>query len=92
MEKIWLVTQESMVDGEVLFNVIPCNSFETAKVIFEKEIDTILNESHHFGGHTAEEREEMFEIQDEGDGTFYINDPCDSYYEHIQMYEKEIQI
>lgn len=91
MAKIWLVTQESNIDGEILFNIVPCSCEETAKKVFEKEIDTILNESYHFGGYTKEEREEMFEIEDDGDGRFFISDPSDSYYEDILMYEKDIQ-
>ena len=91
MEKIWLVTQESMVNGEILFNVVPCNSFEKAKSIFDEEINAIFNEDNHFGGHTAEEREELFDIEQEEDKSFFIFDPCDDYYESILMYEKEIQ-
>ena len=36
MDKIWLVTQESNVDGEILFNVTPCATEEVAKKVFEQ--------------------------------------------------------
>ena len=90
IEKIWLVTQESNVDGEILFNVVPCKDFKTAKREFEREIGMILGESHQFGGYTHAEREEMFEVEDDGDGHFYINDPYDDYYEDINIEEKQI--
>ena len=91
IEKIWIVTQESNVDGEIMFNVTPCICKETAKQVFEQGIDTILKESCHFGGYTKEEREELFEVEDKGDGRFFITDPYDDYYEEFLMYEKDIQ-
>jgi hypothetical protein len=88
MEKIWLVTQESNVDGEILFNVVPCVSEETAKKIMQEEKETILNESHHFGN--SVDPYDDFEIEESGN-TFFINDPCDDYYEEIKVFEAEIQ-
>ena len=90
MKKIWLVKQESNIDGEIYFNVVPCKDLKTAKQVFKDEIDTILNESHHFGGYTEEERKEAFEIENDGDTHFLINDPCDDYYEDIHIVQKEI--
>jgi len=85
MGKIWLVTQESNVDGEIFLNVVPCVSEETAKRIMQEEKETILNECHHYVGHY-----EDYEIE-ESDERFFINDPCDDYYEEIKVFEAEIQ-
>lgn len=89
MEKIWIVTHVSNIDGERLISVVPCADYETAKSEFEMRIDHTLTFGH-FGGLTAEKREELFEIEDEGDGVFSINDPCDDYYTVINMEYKEI--
>jgi hypothetical protein len=35
MEKIWLFTQESNIDGEIYFNVVPCKDEATAKKLLE---------------------------------------------------------
>ena len=91
MDKIWLVIQKSNVDGELLINVVPCISEETAKEVLKQEKETILNESFHFGKvNNTKEDFENFEVE-ESDTTFYINDPYDDYYEDIKIVEKEIQ-
>jgi hypothetical protein len=91
MDKIWLVIQESDVDGEIFINVVPCISEETAKEVLKKEKETIINESFHFGkANNDDEDFAEFELE-ETDTTFYINDPYDDYYENITIVEKEIQ-
>ena len=87
IEKIWLVIQESNVDGEILFNVVPCVSKETAKEIMDKEIQTLINEGHYTS--YKEEPNDFGLIQTED--SFYIDDTCDDYYEAISIEEKEIQ-
>ena len=44
--KVYLMQQESKVDGDMLFNVVPCSNEETAKREMQKEIRFLLNESH----------------------------------------------
>ena len=87
IEKIWLVTQESNVDGEIMFNVVPCISEETAKKVMQDEIRTLLNEGHYTS--YKEEPNDFFLTQTED--SFYIEDTCDDYYEAIRIEEKQIQ-
>ena len=88
MEKIYLVIKESNVDGEILFNVVPCISFETAKVVVEIEKEIILNESHRYKNYKDHPEEYQFEEDDE---SVFIKTLCDDYYENIYIQEKEIQ-
>lgn len=87
MEKIWLVTQESNVDGQIMFNVVPCISKETAKKVMQDEIRTLLNESHFI---SFADRPDDF-ILEQTETSYYIEDTCDDYYEDINIEEKEIQ-
>ena len=87
IERIWLVTQESKVDGEILFNVVPCVSKETAKEIMDKEIQTLMNEGHFTD---YKERPNDF-ILEQTEDSFYIEDTSDDYYEDIRIEEKQIQ-
>ena len=90
LQKIYNVIQESNVDGEILINVTPCSSLEAAKKVMIDEMATIIRESHHFGGHKwVSEVEEEYEVE-YTDTSFYINDPCDDYYEDIKIEEKMI--
>ena len=84
MKKIWLVTQESKVDGEIMFNTIPCASEEVAKKVMQDKIETLLNE-----GHFVEyaDRPDDFEVE-QTDHSYYIEDMCDDYYEDIRIDEK----
>jgi len=50
MEKVFVVTQESCVDGEHLFNVSVCAALEGARKVMKTEIDTILDESPKYKG------------------------------------------
>lgn len=87
IEKIWLVTQESKVDGQIMFNVVPCVSEETAKKVMQDEIRTLLNESHFIA---FIDRPDDF-ILEQTETSYYIEDTCDDYYEDINIEEKEIQ-
>ena len=87
IERIWLVTQESKVDGEILFNVVPCVSEETAKKVMQDEIKTLLIESHFI---SFADRPDDF-ILEQTETSYYIEDTCDDYYEDIRIEEKQIQ-
>jgi len=87
IEKIWLVTQESNVDGQIMFNVVPCVSEETAKKVMQDEIRTLLNESHFIA---FIDRPDDF-ILEQTETSYYIEDTCDDYYEDINIEEKQIQ-
>ena len=84
--KVWLVKQESNVDGQMLFNVVPCKSLEKAKQVMQEEIDTLLKESHF---KDYEEWPGDFKIE-QTDTSYFIQDTVDDYYEDIQIEEKEI--
>ena len=88
MEKIWIVLQESNVDGELIIDATPCESLELAKEVLKEEKEYILNESFHYSRMSDEDMKEM-EIE-ESDTSYYINDPCDDYYEDIKIIEKTI--
>ena len=91
LQKVYIVQQESNVDGELLFNSVPCTTLEAARKILQDEKNTILHESRHYTGYTKDELEENFYIE-ESDDRWYINDPCDDYYEDIQIVEKIVVI
>ena len=87
---IWLFTQESNVDGEINFNVIPCKDKETAIKLMNEEVSRILNESYHYSGYCDSEFEESFDI-DKTDESYFIYDRTDDYYEDLKIFEKEIR-
>lgn len=87
--RVWIVQQESNVDGEIIINAVPCASLKLARKVLKEEKETILNESPHYMGRTKKELEEDFEIE-ETKNSWYINDPCDDYYEDIKIIEKEV--
>lgn len=86
IKKIWLVTQESNVDGEITFNAAPCISEEIAKKVMEQKKNTILTESNHYKKHNKDD----FKIEDD-DVHFFIQDLYDDYYEYITIEVKQIQ-
>lgn len=89
MEKVFILIQESNCDGEILFNVTPCEDKETARKLMNEEVSRLLNESHHYSGYCDSEFEESFEIEKTED-SYYINDMTDDYYEDLKIIEKEI--
>ena len=99
VEKIWLVTQESNVDGEIMFNVVPCICLETAKRVLQKEVQTLLSESPKYknvkrwmdGGDSLNYDDCPYTWENDNDDTFYISCVYDDYYELIKIEEKEIQ-
>ncbi len=90
MDKIWLVTQESNVDGEILFNVTPCATEEVAKKVFEQLKKETLSNGHFGDYNDLLGTDDEYEVYEDKEGEFFIDDPCDEYYEFIQIEEKEI--
>lgn len=84
--RVWIVQQESNVDGEIIINSVPCASIEAARKVLQDEKNTILHESHHFSGLTDDDMAEM-EVEEDSDN-FFINDPSDDYYEDIKIFDK----
>lgn len=92
MEKIWLVTQESSVDGEIYINATPCATKERAKKEYEKSKKEVFT-SGHFARLAKEDIEEYCDIEECGDDDYKrycIMDNTDSYYEEIKMFEEEV--
>ena len=90
MESIWIVTQESNVDGEILFNVTPCATEEVAKKVLEQLKKETLSNGYFGDYDKLVGTDEEYEVYDDNDYEFFIEDPCDYYYEHIRIEEKEI--
>lgn len=85
--KVWLVKQESMVDGQIHFNVVVCKDEATAREVMAKEKEWIKNECIHFKDYDP--NDEYLHIE-EDDHSFFIQDTVDDYYEDIEIEEKEI--
>ena len=90
MKSIWIVTQESNVDGEILFNVTPCATEEVAKKVLEQLKKETLSNGHFSHYEELLGTDEEYEVYDDNDYEFYIDDPYDDYYECIRIEEKEI--
>jgi hypothetical protein len=88
--KIWIVVEESNIDGELMINATPCKTSEVAKRVLSEKKDFILNKSRHFGKeNNTEEDIECFEI-DERNTSFYIEDTTDDFYEDIRIMERDL--
>ena len=91
LTKVYILLQESNVDGEIYINATPCASLEAARRAMKQEVFTILHESLHYSGYCDSEFEESFEIEQSED-SYYINDLSDDYYEDLKIIEKDIII
>lgn len=89
MEKIFLLIQESNVDGEILINVTPCATIEIARKLMKQEVFTLLNESIHYSGFSDSKLKGYFIIEETKD-YYFIKDKNDDYYEYLKIDEKEI--
>ena len=99
-EKVWLVKQESNVDGKILFNVTPCKDKETAAKVVFAEIHTLLTAPTPYLGALdyIEGRKEVdddcpFSWDGKLDGSegFYISTSYGEHYEQILIEEEEIK-
>ena len=91
LQKVYIVQQESNVDGELIINAVPCTTIEAARKMLQAMKIIVLHESPHYMGRSKSELDDEFEIE-ESDDSWYINDPCDDYYEDIKIIEKIIVI
>ena len=83
-EKIFILVQESCINGEILVNVTPCRTEKTAKRVMKQELATLKKY-----GHYAECEEGDLYIEETSD-TYFMKDQCDDYYEYFKIEEKEI--
>lgn len=97
-ESVYLVKQESNVDGELHFNVMPCKDMETAKRVLAEEVKTLLAESPKYkdakrwidGDDTLNYDDCPYSWENDKEDAFYISCTCDDYHELITIEEKEI--
>ena len=85
-KEIWLMTQESKVDGDIFFNVIPCETEAAAKVEMEKKVRTLMNKSPYI----EYTNRSLDFIVEKTKKSYYIEDICNPYYEYIRIEKKEI--
>lgn len=100
MKKIWLVIQQSNVNGDMLFNTVVCKDKETAIRMMKQEIDTLLDEPGKYqdarrwmeGTDTSLDYDDCpYSWENDNDDAFYISCVYDDYYELIKIEEKDIQ-
>ena len=99
--KVFNVIQTSNVDGQILVNVTPCESFEIAKAVMDEEVNTLLTEeTSKYYGIDLDEMEKRTQDEDDWDCGFnidrdenhiYITCNVDDYYEYIDIEEKELE-
>lgn len=87
MEKVYILVQESDVDGEQFVNVTPCATMEIAQARMQKEYQTLLSESHFAGLVEGIDDDYTAEITNT---TINLCDNCDDYTEYLHIEEKEI--
>ena len=96
MEKVWIVLQESNVDGETITNATPCADYKTAKSVMDEEIDTLLSSGKYEGLDLDEIEKDQDDdadydfILERDNMSFYLAFKYDDYYEYIKIEEKEI--
>lgn len=86
---VWMVYLESNVDGEIMFEAVPCANLKTARKILQAEKDWLLKESNHFGHYQPEEFKESFIVQEDKD-RFFVQDSSDDYWEDYKIVKKKI--
>ena len=88
-KKVYVVTQESCVDGEIITNAVPCATMEAAKQVMKEEIETIVNESPKYRGLDLNNPTDEYEVDIE-ETSVNINLPYDDYYERFRIDEKTL--
>lgn len=85
MNKIYILVQESTVDGEFSVNVTPCATMEVARAKMQKEYDTLRKEGHYS---ELEEHEDYTTTITENSIDMFDN--FNNYSEFLHIEEKEI--
>ena len=94
---VFVVTQLSNVDGEILANATPCKDLKSAQAVMDEEIRTLLSSGKYDGLDLDEiERDQNDANADSdffverSDTSFYIGCVYDDYYEKIDIEEKPL--
>ena len=89
LQEVYVVIQESNVDGEVEYNATPCATLDAAKKLMNGIVFDIVNESKHYSGYCDSEVEEYFDIES-SDMSYTIMDKTEDYYEGVRIIKKNI--
>ena len=97
-EKIWLVEQESNVDGEKIFDATPCRTYEKANQVMNEKIKEILQDPYYEDAEQwLYEKDQDIKYEPESDfyweiekDRFYLQNTTDDYYEEVKILEKEL--
>ena len=83
-KKIFIVMWESNVDGEHLFDAIPCRTLTSAREQLKANIGEILG-----NGHFMRANKEDCTIEKD-DNSYFIMDETDDFWEHTYIRAKEL--
>lgn len=88
-QKVYVVVQESCVDGDIITNATPCATIEAARKVVADEIETICKESPAYEGLDINNPSDKWLVDRSGDNIF-IKVECDDYYEYFKIDEKTL--
>jgi hypothetical protein len=86
---IYVVVQESCVDGDIITNATPCATIEAARKVVSDEIETICKETPVYKGLDIDNPSDKWLVDRSGD-TIFIKVECDDYYEYFKIDEKTL--
>lgn len=89
MKNVWLLIQESNVDGEIIVSVTPFSTEKKVRKALEETKKEILTDYHHYKMFDKEELKEYFTIED-GENGYFIEDNTDDYYECLRIEKKKV--
>ena len=89
MKSVWLLIQESNVDGEIIVCVTPFSTEKKVRKALEETKNEIFTEYHHYKQFSSEELKEYFTI-DESENGYFIEDNTDDYYECLRIEKKKV--
>ena len=89
MKSVWLLIQESNVDGEIIVNATPFSNEKKVRNALDETKHEILTDYRHYKQFSSEELKEYFTI-DESENGYFIEDNTDDYYECLRIEKKKV--
>lgn len=83
--KLFVITKEEMIDGEVNINVEVATQYEKAKNYFNDEIEKFKNDDMVKRHYDTED----FELEEKYETSYFVKSNCDDFYFQIDIEEKE---
>lgn len=83
--KLFVITKEEMIDGEVNINVEVATKYEKAKKYFNDEIEKFKNDDMVKRHYDTED----FELEEKYETSYFVKSNCDDFYFQIDIEEKE---